>query len=180
MRTDTPSVCVKKWISLLPTSPNRDHNLLHNLYHFLWFLRIVSFPSLNRPCNNMVIFPRLSTWLFVTLSPTLCLPFVKIYLYSQTVFSGFVLLFCMLVLHIRFNESYDHSLFLCFSSWGRDFLHLFVNDVFFTRDVVDSIAFLSCHRQRQIPIMDLGNLHYFLGLDISRGPRVIPSQQKYI
>jgi hypothetical protein len=60
-------------------------------------------------------------------------------------------------------------------------LIVYVDDIVITGDDADEIAHLKGHLAQEFEVKDLGNLRYFLGIEVSRGPKgILLSQQKYV
>ena len=86
------------------------------------------------------------------------------------------------MLKAGFIESHqDASLFVRTTSRGRVLLLIYVDDMIITGDDMIGIQYAKSQLQQQFHMKDLGSLRYFLGLEISQGPRgVLLSQQKYL
>lgn len=68
---------------------------------------------------------------------------------------------------IGFNFSYvDPSLFVKFSGSSRVYLLLYVDDIILTGDCEDLITEAKLTLQYEFDMKDLGDLHFFLGLEI--------------
>jgi hypothetical protein len=58
---------------------------------------------------------------------------------------------------------------------------VYVDDIVITRDDTNEIVNLKKHLAQEFEVKDLGQLKYFLGIEISRGPKgMFLSQRKYV
>ena len=76
----------------------------------------------------------------------------------------------------------DHTLFVKHSSKGKvAILIVYVDDIILTSDHVEELKSLKIVLVREYEIKDLGNLKYFLGMEIARSKKGIAiSQRKYV
>ncbi|CAN1141195.1 Retrovirus-related Pol polyprotein from transposon TNT 1-94 [Linum perenne] len=75
----------------------------------------------------------------------------------------------------------DPSLFIKNSAQGITILLIYVDDMVLTGDDSDGIALIKTALQENFKLKDLGNLSYFLGLEIQRSAKgLFLSQKKYI
>ncbi|CAN1188688.1 Retrovirus-related Pol polyprotein from transposon TNT 1-94 [Linum perenne] len=76
----------------------------------------------------------------------------------------------------------DHTLFVKHSSTGRmSILIVYVDDIIITGDDVEEIQNLKAQLATEFEIKDLGNLKYFLGMEVSRSANgIVISQRKYV
>ncbi|KAL3512095.1 hypothetical protein ACH5RR_024812 [Cinchona calisaya] len=76
----------------------------------------------------------------------------------------------------------DHTLFVKHTSFGkRAMLIVHVGDIILTGDHQEEIGRLKSFLAKEFEIKDLGNLKYFLGMEIARSKREISiSQRKYV
>ncbi|KAL4023389.1 hypothetical protein IC575_017141 [Cucumis melo] len=78
------------------------------------------------------------------------------------------------------SSSHDSSLFTRQTSRGIVLLLLYVDDMIITGDNPHAISDLQCYLGKHFEMKDLGNLSYFLGLEISSSPSGYSlSQAKY-
>ncbi|CAL1409757.1 unnamed protein product [Linum trigynum] len=86
------------------------------------------------------------------------------------------------ILQFGFNQSLsDPSMFTKKSATGLVVLLLYVDDMIITGDDVHGIVELKQGLQKAFSIKDLGELHYFLGLEVSRTSQgILLNQKKYI
>ena len=75
----------------------------------------------------------------------------------------------------------DHTLFFKHATGKVAILIVYVDDIVITRDDVTEIVDLKKYLAQEFEVKDLGQLKYFLGIEISRGPKgMFLSQRKYI
>lgn len=81
-----------------------------------------------------------------------------------------------------FNSSLnDHSLFIKKDRVSISIVVVYVDDIVLTRNNTAELTELKTFLDVEFKIKDLGDLHYFLGLEILREPHgMITTQQKYI
>jgi hypothetical protein len=86
------------------------------------------------------------------------------------------------VMKKRYRQSNaDHTLFYKRTMDKIVILIVYVDDIVITGDDADEIAHLKGHLAQEFEVKDLGNLRYFLGIEVSRGPKgILLSQQKYV
>jgi hypothetical protein len=82
----------------------------------------------------------------------------------------------------RYRQSNaDHTLFYKRTMDKIVILIVYVDDIVITGDDADEIAHLKGHLAQEFEVKDLGHLRYFLGIEVSRGPKgILLSQQKYV
>ncbi|KAA0033123.1 putative mitochondrial protein [Cucumis melo var. makuwa] len=68
------------------------------------------------------------------------------------------------------SSSHDSALFTRQTSNGIVLLLLYVDDVIITDDDPQALSDLQCYLSKHFEMKDLGNLNYFLGLEISLSP----------
>ncbi|CAN1170498.1 Retrovirus-related Pol polyprotein from transposon TNT 1-94 [Linum perenne] len=76
----------------------------------------------------------------------------------------------------------DHTLFVKHSSTGnRSILIVYVDDIILTGDDIMEIDKLKAQLAKEFEIKDLGELKYFLGMEVSRSQQgIVISQRKYV
>ena len=76
----------------------------------------------------------------------------------------------------------DHTLFVKFSSdKRRAILIVYVDDIILTGDYKEELESLKHYLSKEFEIKDLGNLKYFLGMEIARSKHgIFVSQRKYV
>lgn len=75
----------------------------------------------------------------------------------------------------------DHTLFIKHQHNGLTALIVYVDDIVVTGDDYDEMGQLKKYLSQQFEIKDLGQLHYFLGIEILRSKKgVFLSQRKYV
>jgi len=78
------------------------------------------------------------------------------------------------------QSKHDYSLFLNKSSTGITIIAVYVDDILITGSDLAEIRHVKQHLHHCFGIKDLGPLHYFLGLEVSRLPAgVVLSQHKF-
>ena len=89
--------------------------------------------------------------------------------------------FSSAVTAVGFQPSpHDPALFVHSSPRGRTLLLLYVDDMIITGDDPSHVAFVKHHLQQQFQMTDLGQLSYFLGLEVTSSVRGFQlSQQRY-
>jgi hypothetical protein len=90
--------------------------------------------------------------------------------------------FASVVTAASFSASaHDLAFFVHVSPRGQTLLLLYVNNMVITGDDPEYIAFVKAHLSDQFLMSDLGQLRYFLGIEISSTPEwFFLSQEKYI
>lgn len=85
------------------------------------------------------------------------------------------------------NEGYfqaqsNHTLFVKFSNNSNlAILIMYVNNIIITRDNHEEIKMLRRKLSKELEIKYLGELHYFLGMEVLRSKKgIFVSQQKYV
>ena len=75
----------------------------------------------------------------------------------------------------------DHTLFFKHATGKVAILIVYVDDIVITRDDVTEIVDLKKYLAQEFEVKDLGQLKYFLGIEISRGPKgMFLSERKYV
>jgi transposase InsO family protein len=75
----------------------------------------------------------------------------------------------------------DHTLFYKRNIGKITILIVYVDDIVITGDDHEEIAHLKKHLAQEFEVKDLGQLRYFLGIEVSRGPKgIFISQRKYV
>ena len=76
----------------------------------------------------------------------------------------------------------DHTLFVKHSPTGKiSILIVYVDDIIITGDDVEEIKRLKDQLAKEFELKDLGNLKYFLGMEVSRSQKgIVISQRKYV
>jgi hypothetical protein len=75
----------------------------------------------------------------------------------------------------------DHTLFYLCSKNHIIILAIFVDDIIITGDDALEVVRLKENLRREFEIKDLGQLRYFLGIQVVRSPRgIVLSQRKYV
>jgi hypothetical protein len=75
----------------------------------------------------------------------------------------------------------DYSIFTLLTAKGRVFLIVYVDDIIVTGDDQQGIAELKAYLQSQFHTKDLGQLRYFLGIEVARNDKGISlCQRKYV
>ncbi|XP_057495256.1 retrovirus-related Pol polyprotein from transposon TNT 1-94 isoform X3 [Actinidia eriantha] len=91
--------------------------------------------------------------------------------------------FTQAMLKYGFKQSQgDHTLFIRHSSHGKlTALIVYVDDIVLTGDDVEEMQLLKEYLAREFEIKDLGNLKYFLGIEVARSSQgIFISQRKYV
>jgi hypothetical protein len=58
---------------------------------------------------------------------------------------------------------------------------VYIDDIIITGDDIDEIKHLNEHLAREFEVKDMGQLRYFLGIEVSRIPKgIYLSQRKYV
>lgn len=74
----------------------------------------------------------------------------------------------------------DYSLFTKFTSKQVDILTVYIDDILITGDNHTKVDFLKKHLHEVFTIKDLGHLHYFTGIEVSKiNDSLVLTQQKY-
>jgi len=75
----------------------------------------------------------------------------------------------------------DHTVFYHHSNNRVTILAVYVDDIIITGDDTLEIARLKKNLSKEFEVKDVGQLRYFLGIEIARSPRgIVLSQQKYV
>jgi hypothetical protein len=75
----------------------------------------------------------------------------------------------------------DHTIFYRHFGWWITILAMYVDDIIITGDEVVEIRHLKDNLSKQFEVKDLGQLRYFLDLDIARSPKgILLSQRKCV
>uniref|UniRef100_A0A251UJX2 Putative ribonuclease H-like domain-containing protein n=1 Tax=Helianthus annuus TaxID=4232 RepID=A0A251UJX2_HELAN len=75
---------------------------------------------------------------------------------------------------------YEHTLFTKISKHSRIIICLYVDDLILASDSLNMIEELKESMKCEFEMTDLGNLHYFLGMEVNYdNGNIMPSQQKY-
>lgn len=75
----------------------------------------------------------------------------------------------------------DHTLFFKCGMNKISILIVYVDDIVITGDDIEEITRLKSHLAKEFEVKDLGRLRYFLGIEVSRGPKgIFLSQRKYV
>ncbi|XP_043694101.1 uncharacterized mitochondrial protein AtMg00810-like [Telopea speciosissima] len=78
------------------------------------------------------------------------------------------------------SSTVDHSLFRKTGPSGSSFVLVYVDDLLITGDDIIEITSLKQHLHRQFQIKDLGDLRYFLGVEVAKTDRgIFLCQRKY-
>jgi len=90
--------------------------------------------------------------------------------------------FSTFLLDIGFTASLvDTSLFIFCSGQIQLYLLVYVDDIILTGSHLAAISALICRLQAEFPLKDLGPLHFFLGIQVTRSPQGLHlCQTKYI
>lgn len=91
--------------------------------------------------------------------------------------------FTQAMLKYGFKQSQgDHTLFIRHSSHGKlTALIVYVDDIVLTGDDVEEMQLLKGYLAKEFEIKDLGNLKYFLGIEVARSSQgIFISQRKYV
>jgi len=93
----------------------------------------------------------------------------------------FVKLSSSFLLSMGYTQSMnDHSLFINSSKGSFTALLVYVDDIILTRNDKEEIARIKQALNQTFKIKDLGNLRYFLGLEVARSKtRIMVNQRKY-
>ncbi|KAL4018605.1 hypothetical protein IC575_022205 [Cucumis melo] len=79
------------------------------------------------------------------------------------------------------KSTYDHSVFYRRSNNGIVLLIVYVDDIVITGNDASGISYLKTFLQGQLHTKDLGQLKYFLGIEVMRSKKCIYlSQRKYV
>jgi len=75
----------------------------------------------------------------------------------------------------------DHTMFYHHSRGHVTILAVYVDDMIITGDDTLEITRLKCNLSKEFEVKDLGQLRYFLGIEIARSPRgIVLSQRRYV
>jgi hypothetical protein len=75
----------------------------------------------------------------------------------------------------------DHTLFYKHANNKVAILIVYVDDIVITGNDTEEIVGLKHHIAREFEVKDLGHLKYFLGIEVSRGPKgIFLTQRKYV
>lgn len=96
-----------------------------------------------------------------------------LYRLKQASRQWFTRLSSFLVSHDFQQSSVDHSLFLRFNGNIITALLVYVDDIILTSNSIDDIRHITTLLDQTFKIKDLGNLKFFLGLEIARSSRGI-------
>jgi hypothetical protein len=74
----------------------------------------------------------------------------------------------------------DHTLFYKHANKKVAILIVYVDDIVITGNAIEEISGLKHHLAQEFEVKDLGHLRYFLGIEVSRGPKgIFLTQRKY-
>ena len=75
----------------------------------------------------------------------------------------------------------DHTMFVKHSPEGkRAIMIVYVDDIILTGDYLEEIQHLKCVLAQEFEIKDLGQLKYFLGMEVAQSHKgILVSQRKY-
>ena len=80
-----------------------------------------------------------------------------------------------------YQSNADHTLFYKQNMGKIAMLIVYVDDIVITGDNHEEISHLKTHLAQEFEVKDLGHLRYFLGIEVSRGPKgMFLSQRKYV
>ena len=65
----------------------------------------------------------------------------------------------------------DHTLFFKYAAGKVAILIVYVDDIVITGDDITEIVDLKKYLDQEFEVKDLGQLKYFIGIEISRGPK---------
>ena len=75
----------------------------------------------------------------------------------------------------------DHTVFYQHFGWRIVVLPVYVDDIIITGDDEKEVNHLKKNLSEEFEVKDLGQLRYFLGIDIARSPKgIVLSQRKYV
>ncbi|KAJ0795409.1 putative RNA-directed DNA polymerase [Helianthus annuus] len=75
---------------------------------------------------------------------------------------------------------YEHTLFIKVSKEARMVICLYVDDLIIASDSLKMINQFKCSMKKEFEMTDLGNLHYFLGMEVKQeNGNIMLSQRKY-